>query len=257
MKLKIAKTVFFCILAINVASINLVAFADPSDDPHITPAEAAAATKTGDSGSGEALGDSHKVSDFGKNNPCVDDKNDTKFIITVIEEPLDIKEEKKADFEYRKCYRHSYTQIDDKGKASNVSALTNKKEPCSSDLAKKAQEITAAGKAAYDKDPKKLPPFVSASYFCKEVQVILSKGGTSLIYGYIGMLYRWGASMAGVIAVTVIILSGIQISAAGGDPEAVGSAKKRILKSIAGIVVLFLSGLILYTINPNFFVAGS
>ena len=74
-----------------------------------------------------------------------------------------------------------------------------------------------------------------------------------MIYGYIAMIYQWGASIVGIIAVTVIVFSGIQISAAGGDPEAVTSAKKRILQSLAGIAVLFLSGLILYTINPNFF----
>lgn len=90
-------------------------------------------------------------------------------------------------------------------------------------------------------------------YSCKEVMVILTKGGTTAIYGYINLLYRWGAGMVGIIAVTVIIVSGIQISASGGDSEAIGSAKKRILQSIVGIVVLFLSSLILYTINPNFF----
>ena len=40
---------------------------------------------------------------------------------------------------------------------------------------------------------------------------------------------------------------------AGGDTQAVENAKSRIVKSLSGIVVLFLSGLILYTINPTFF----
>ncbi len=91
-------------------------------------------------------------------------------------------------------------------------------------------------------------------YYCEEVQVIYSKGGTTLLEGYIGLIYRYAATIVGVIAVLIIILSGIQISASGGDQEAVTKAKDRILKSIAGIAVLFLSGIILYTINPTFFI---
>lgn len=91
---------------------------------------------------------------------------------------------------------------------------------------------------------------------CDEVMVILSKGGTSMIEGYIASIYTWAASLVGLIAVTVIILSGIQIAASGGDTQAVDSAKSRIIKSISGLAVLFLSGLILYTINPNFFTAN-
>lgn len=93
----------------------------------------------------------------------------------------------------------------------------------------------------------------SVKYSCKEVQVILTKGGASAIYGYINMIYRWGASLVGIIAVTIIIGSGIQISASGGEQEAISAAKKRIVQSIVGILVLFLSSLILYTINPTFF----
>ena len=82
---------------------------------------------------------------------------------------------------------------------------------------------------------------------------ILAKGGTSFIEAYIGLIYRWAAGLVGLIAVAVIIISSIQISFAGGETEAVNKAKGRIIKSIAGIAVLFLSGLILYTTNPTFF----
>ena len=84
--------------------------------------------------------------------------------------------------------------------------------------------------------------------------VILSKGGTSLITGYISTIYTWGATVAGIISVLVIILSGIQLSASAGDSQAVEGAKNRIIKSLLGLAVLLLSGVILYTINPNFFV---
>ena len=92
--------------------------------------------------------------------------------------------------------------------------------------------------------------------YCQEVYAVISDGGTAMISGYIGMIYRWGASFVGLIAVLVIVLSGVQIATSGGDSQAIESAKDRILKSIGGIVVLFLSGLILYTVNPNFFTLG-
>ena len=176
---------------------------------------------------------------------------DDGYVITIMEEPLNTEEvgETKIggggdDYVVRRCYRNSfqYTKVTTKdGKKSystqTVPALLNK---CSA---------TAQGLMTSHKNDKEL----NIKYSCKEVQVILTKGGTSAIYGYISMLYRWGASMVGNIAVTVIIASGIQISASGGDSEAINSAKKRILQSITGIIVLFLSSLILYTINPTFF----
>ncbi|MBU1992949.1 MAG: hypothetical protein ABH856_01025 [Patescibacteria group bacterium] len=89
---------------------------------------------------------------------------------------------------------------------------------------------------------------------CKKMQLIISAGGTSLFYAYIGMIYKWVASIVGIIAVLIMIISGIQIAAAGGDASAVDDAKGRIFRSIGGLAILFLSGLILYTINPTFFV---
>jgi len=67
------------------------------------------------------------------------------------------------------------------------------------------------------------------------------------------MIYTWAAGFVGLIAVGVIMISSIQISLSGGDSQAVTNSKDRIVKSLAGLAVLFLSGLILYTINPNFF----
>jgi hypothetical protein len=90
-------------------------------------------------------------------------------------------------------------------------------------------------------------------YTFEQVMAIMSKGGTTMIQGYISVIYTWAASLVGLIAVTVIIFSGIQIAMSGGDTQAVESGKNRIIKSISGLAVLFLSGLILYTINPNFF----
>ena len=101
------------------------------------------------------------------------------------------------------------------------------------------------------------PPDKNTSVTYNPVQVFISKSGVDMLYLYIGAIYRWGASIIGIIAVLVIVISGIQISAAGGEQAAVTSAKTRITQSLVGIVILFLSGIILYTINPTFFTAGT
>lgn len=174
-----------------------------------------------------------------------DDKPDVDagYLVTIIYEPLSIEESKTKtkngdEFEARLCYFNtlSYT-------------LPGKSEKVVSILAKDCSDKIKNGDFEAD-DYKEYK--VTAS--CKAVQVYLSKGGTTLLLNYISTIYKWAASIVGVIAVTVIIISGIQISLAGGDTQAVENAKARIVKSLSGIVVLFLSGLILYTINPTFFI---
>lgn len=171
-------------------------------------------------------------------NPCIHDSKgepDADKTITIVEEPLtgNTEDSKKENFEARRCYRHSFQWSKQEGGQQIMSSLSSTE--C-------GEEVPAATMSANE-----------GRYSCKEVQVLLSRGGTSLIYGYIGMVYRWGASIVGIIAVLIIVLSGMQIAAAGGDNEAITKAKTRILQSLGGIAVLFLSGLILYTINPNFF----
>ncbi|OGJ42781.1 hypothetical protein A3B60_02225 [Candidatus Peregrinibacteria bacterium RIFCSPLOWO2_01_FULL_39_12] len=219
MKKFIAKLVLYTIISITLALVNYAGSITMADTP--TQEMATALQKAID-------------------NPCVKlTELDKGYIITKIEEPLEIAEnESDPDFKQRKCYRHTL-QFRDK-QLESVETLTElSKEACP------LENAEALADSSIDE--------FKILYTCREIQVILSKGGTSMIYGYIAMIYQWGASIVGIIAVTVIVFSGIQISAAGGDPEAVTSAKKRILQSLAGIAVLFLSGLILYTINPNFF----
>lgn len=88
---------------------------------------------------------------------------------------------------------------------------------------------------------------------CTIVQIIKGTSGTGILKTYISVIYRWAAGIVGIIATLVIVISGIQISMDQGSGEAVGAAKTRIMQSLGGLVVLFLSALILYTINPTFF----
>lgn len=84
-------------------------------------------------------------------------------------------------------------------------------------------------------------------------QVKVTDSGIGLLKSTIGDIYKWGTTIGSIAAVLVIIISGIQYITAAGDSAKVGTAKERIYQALAALVVLFLSGLILYTINPTFF----
>lgn len=87
---------------------------------------------------------------------------------------------------------------------------------------------------------------------CRPIQLLVSTSGINLLKFYVLQVYVWGASIVGIIAVLVIVVSGIQIAVSGGE-EQLTSARTRIIQSLSGLALLFLSGLILYTINPTFF----
>jgi len=89
---------------------------------------------------------------------------------------------------------------------------------------------------------------------CQRIQVIHANSGSELIFKYVRMIYLWAAGTIGIVAVFTLVYSGIGISMAGGDSGKIDNFKNRIMQSLIGLVVLFLSGLILYTINPTFFV---
>lgn len=88
----------------------------------------------------------------------------------------------------------------------------------------------------------------------KLIQKIKATSAANLIKQIVQKIYILGVSLGSIVAVLVIIVSGIQYITAGGDSGKVGNAKERIYQSLAALAVLLLSGLILYTINPTFFV---
>jgi len=99
-----------------------------------------------------------------------------------------------------------------------------------------------------------LSPTVGATYnLCEAIQVYISDSGLDLLYSYIAQIYRYAATTGGIVSVFFIILGGIQVSASGDDQDRLTKAKTLIIRSLSGLVLLFLSALILYTINPNFF----
>jgi len=74
--------------------------------------------------------------------------------------------------------------------------------------------------------------------------------GGATLQTYIPGIYKLGVGMAGVLAVLMITWGGLEYMMS----EAVSSkaeAKKRIWSALGGLILAFLSYVILYTINPN------
>jgi hypothetical protein len=88
---------------------------------------------------------------------------------------------------------------------------------------------------------------------CDQVQIIFAESGSGIIKAYVGLIYRWAAGIVGVIAVIVIMINGISISMAGSDSGKLDTAKNKIVQSLVALAILFLAGLLLHSINPNYF----
>ena len=117
--------------------------------------------------------------------------------------------------------------------------------------ASKVKPVTVCKiKTACDGDTKDFPN----GFTCQRIQIIKAESGTDLLNQYIRMIYLWAAGTIGIVAVFTMVYSGLGIMTAGGDSGKIDTYKSRIMQSLVGLVVLFLSGLILYTINPTFFV---
>lgn len=149
------------------------------------------------------------------------------FIITILEERInpvtDPKDQSKNQKGVINCFRKT---------------TCSKENGCKSEYVKECKPDGTSGEGT----------------ICQPIQVILAKSGADIIYTYVGTIYRWAAGTIGIVTVLYLVFGGIEIATAGADSGKMDKAKERIKQSIAGLVLLFLSALILYTINPNFFV---
>ncbi len=189
------------------------------------------------------------VKTFKSDSMCISDEEKTSMIYTVLETPIDSAEDEAAydtgkgvidngdGTQTRRCYR--FTGIH-----------KNKKIPTDQYLIKKCPDEANLSDGSYGMQ-------TNGDYFdCQEVTVIMSaaeQGGIGVLNVYISLIYRWVAGIVGVIAVLIIIVSGLQIITAQGESEAITAGKKRIIQSIGGIVLLFFATGLLYMINPTFF----
>lgn len=161
---------------------------------------------------------------------CVQDDERKHNSVSVMEEGFGKADSPNNDGNVRICYRATITKS------------------CKEEMGK--DKLTLKVDKDFSALVKKCP---GNEYKCQKVTVLLGQGGVSLIQTYVGMIYRWAATMAGIVCVLIMIVSGIQITASGGDTTGVEAARKRITQSLMALAVLFLSAVILYMINPNFF----
>lgn len=87
---------------------------------------------------------------------------------------------------------------------------------------------------------------------CQQRQWLIASTGMGLLKLFVKQMYTWGAFAVGIVAVATMILNGVRISMSGVSGD-ISDAKNKIFQAIAGIVLLFMSALILYTVNPDFF----
>lgn len=76
----------------------------------------------------------------------------------------------------------------------------------------------------------------------------------NIVQQYVWKVYSWWASVTGLLAVLMVVVWGVQYIISGADPGQKDDAKERIKQALIALTLLMLSALILYTINPNFFV---
>lgn len=73
----------------------------------------------------------------------------------------------------------------------------------------------------------------------------------STIASYIGAIYNYGLAIAGILATIVLMAAGVIWLTSGGDSGKVSQAKELISGSVAGLIILIVSWVILNTVNPD------
>lgn len=74
---------------------------------------------------------------------------------------------------------------------------------------------------------------------------------STLLAKYIGAIYNYGLAIAGILATIMLMGAGVIWLTSGGDSGKVSQAKNLISGSIAGLIILVISWVILNTINPE------
>jgi len=88
--------------------------------------------------------------------------------------------------------------------------------------------------------------------FCSQRQCVIGSSGIGIIKLYVKQIYTFMVFTVGAIAVSTMVISGIQISVSGVSGD-ISAAKERMTQAIIGMILVFFSGILLYTINPTFF----
>ena len=78
-----------------------------------------------------------------------------------------------------------------------------------------------------------------------------TKMTSTLLPSYIGAFYKYGLTVTGLLATVILMAGGIIWLTSAGNESKVKQAKEMIFGSLAGVLLLFSSYIILETINPE------
>lgn len=78
-----------------------------------------------------------------------------------------------------------------------------------------------------------------------------SDSGDSDFGSYVNSIIKLAIGLAGVLAVVMLVIGGIQYMVGGASPSSKEAAKKRIWAAIFGLILALASFIILNTINPD------
>jgi len=84
-----------------------------------------------------------------------------------------------------------------------------------------------------------------------EIQGEKPEETTTQVPDYVKYIFNFLIGIGGVIALGALIYAGFQWFTSSGSPERIQNAKEQITAALLGLVILFGSYLILFTINPN------
>lgn len=70
---------------------------------------------------------------------------------------------------------------------------------------------------------------------------------------YVSAVYKFGVAVVSIFAVIMLMIGGYEFMMAGGDSGKTDNARTRIEQALFGLVLVFLSALLLNFINPTFF----
>lgn len=88
------------------------------------------------------------------------------------------------------------------------------------------------------------------------IDVGSEQGSIGILGQYIRMIYKYMLAFGSIAGMVMIMFSGIKLLTSAGESGPQGEAKEAIVDTIQALAVLYLAGLILYVINPNFFTLG-
>lgn len=99
-----------------------------------------------------------------------------------------------------------------------------------------------------------LPP--QEQNFSPEIEYPTFAGSepTKSLPEYVAYIYKFAIGSAGFLAMLMLIIGGIRLISAGGNPQNIIKARNQILNSIIGLGIILLSASILNIINPDLLV---